>query len=116
MLKARSRAANIFGASRRCPGPATRAASAALPLRPTSRSVEGSVDRHRRKENHPLRSKGIKMCGRSQTVRDGPIRFGPALAMMIAIIAPGGAAHAAEDEFYRGKQIRLILSSGPGGV
>ncbi len=56
------------------------------------------------------------MCGRSQMVRDGPIRFGPALAMMIAIIAPGGAAHAAEDEFYRGKQIRLILSSGPGGV
>lgn len=52
-------------------------------------------------------------------VRNGPIvpRFvGPAFAIVIAIVAPGPAARAAEDDFYKGKQIRLIISSGPAGV
>ena len=52
-------------------------------------------------------------------VRNGPIaaRFaGPAFAIMIAIGASGGAAQAAEDDFYKGKQIRLVISSGPAGV
>lgn len=52
-------------------------------------------------------------------VRIGPIstRFaGPALALVIATVAPGRVTHAAEDDFYRGKQIRLIISSGPAGV
>src|SRR5437870_5186064 len=35
---------------------------------------------------------------------------------MIAIVAPGRAVHAAADDFYKGKQIRLIISSGPAGV
>jgi tripartite-type tricarboxylate transporter receptor subunit TctC len=51
--------------------------------------------------------------------RNGPIavRFaGPPLATIIAIVAPGGAAHTAEDDFYSGRQIRLIISSGPAGV
>jgi tripartite-type tricarboxylate transporter receptor subunit TctC len=52
-------------------------------------------------------------------VRNGPIavRFaGPALAITIAIIALGSAAHGAEDDFYKGRQIRLLISSGPAGV
>ena len=52
-------------------------------------------------------------------VRTGPIstRFaGPAFAIVIATVAHGRAAHAAEDDFYKGKQIRLIISSGPAGV
>jgi tripartite-type tricarboxylate transporter receptor subunit TctC len=41
---------------------------------------------------------------------------GPAFAIVIATGMPGRATHAAEDDFYRGKQIRLVISSGPGGV
>jgi tripartite-type tricarboxylate transporter receptor subunit TctC len=38
---------------------------------------------------------------------------GPVFATMIAVLAP---THAAGDDFYRGKQIRLVVSSGPAGV
>jgi len=41
---------------------------------------------------------------------------GPALAVLMAIIEPGRTADAAEDDFYKGKQIRLVLSSAAGGV
>jgi tripartite-type tricarboxylate transporter receptor subunit TctC len=41
---------------------------------------------------------------------------GAAVALSIAIVAPGRTAYAAEDEFYKGKQIRLVISSGAGGV
>jgi len=54
-----------------------------------------------------------------RVARDGPIavRFaGPPLATIIAIVAAGGAAHTAEDDFYSGRQLRLIISSGPAGV
>ncbi len=40
---------------------------------------------------------------------------GVAMAV-VAMNAMAMAVHAAEDEFYRGKQIRLIVSSGAGGV
>ncbi len=59
------------------------------------------------------------MCDRSLMVRNGPIvaRFaGPAFAIMIAIVASAKATQAAEDDFYKGKQIRLVISSGPAGV
>ena len=52
-------------------------------------------------------------------VRPGQSLLGspaPAFAIIIAIVAPGRAAHAADDDFYKGKQIRLLISSGPGGV
>jgi tripartite-type tricarboxylate transporter receptor subunit TctC len=41
---------------------------------------------------------------------------GPAVALLTAIVAPGRPAYAAEDDFYKGKQIRLVISSGAGGV
>jgi tripartite-type tricarboxylate transporter receptor subunit TctC len=52
-------------------------------------------------------------------LRSGPIvtRFaGYSFAIIIVIVAPGRAAHAADDDFYKGRQIRLVISSGPGGV
>ena len=36
--------------------------------------------------------------------------------IVIVTVAHGRVTHAAEDDFYRGKQDRLIISSGPGGV
>ena len=51
--------------------------------------------------------------------RSGPIvtRFaGSSFAIIIVIVASGRAAHAADDDFYKGRQIRLVISSGPGGV
>jgi len=49
---------------------------------------------------------------------NGPfaIRFAGPAAIMIAIVPLGCAAHAAEDDFYKGKQIRLVISSAPAGV
>jgi len=44
------------------------------------------------------------------------VRAGRALAIAIAIVGVSSVAHAAGDDFYRGKQIRLIISSGPAGV
>jgi tripartite-type tricarboxylate transporter receptor subunit TctC len=52
-------------------------------------------------------------------LRNGPIApqfAGLACAIVITSVAPDRAAHAAEDDFYKGKQIRLIVSSGPAGV
>jgi tripartite-type tricarboxylate transporter receptor subunit TctC len=52
-------------------------------------------------------------------VRSGAITTqvaGPAIAIIIAVVAPGRGACAAEDDFYRGRQIRLVLSTAPGGV
>jgi tripartite-type tricarboxylate transporter receptor subunit TctC len=40
----------------------------------------------------------------------------PAFANFAALLAIVGVAHAAEEDFYKGKQIRLIASTGPGGV
>jgi tripartite-type tricarboxylate transporter receptor subunit TctC len=37
-------------------------------------------------------------------------------AILTAIIAPSRAAYATEDDFYKGKQIRLVISSAAGGV
>src|SRR5262250_3242442 len=57
----------------------------------------------------------MRMCGTNV----GPIaaRFaGSGLAIAIAMGGLGHAASAAEDDFYKGKQIRLIISSGPAGV
>src|SRR5258708_29921172 len=39
-----------------------------------------------------------------------------AAAVLMAIVTPGRDACAAEDEFYKGKQIRLVISSAAGGV
>jgi tripartite-type tricarboxylate transporter receptor subunit TctC len=64
-------------------------------------------------------ARNAKMCEKSKMTRNGPIvtrLAGPAFAILLAVVAPGRAAHAAEDDFYKGKQIRLILSSGPAGV
>ena len=45
-----------------------------------------------------------------------PWLAGPAFAGIAAIAATGHPALAAENDFYSGKQIRLLVSSGPGGV
>ncbi len=41
---------------------------------------------------------------------------GPAVAILMAIVTPGRTADAAEDDFYQGRQIRLVVSSAAGGV
>jgi tripartite-type tricarboxylate transporter receptor subunit TctC len=41
---------------------------------------------------------------------------GAAAAVLAMLLAPDRAARAADDDFYRSKQIRLILSTAPGGV
>src|SRR5262245_63319081 len=35
---------------------------------------------------------------------------------MIASVAPDRAVHAAGDDFYKGKQLRLVVSTDPGGA
>src|SRR5262245_32865363 len=63
------------------------------------------------------RDKGCRM--RSRIVRSGAVIVrlaGRGLAILIAIIGLSYAANAGEEDFYRGKQIRLIISSGPAGV
>jgi tripartite-type tricarboxylate transporter receptor subunit TctC len=41
---------------------------------------------------------------------------GPFLALLTALVASGADSAAAADDFYSGRQIRLIVSSAPGGV
>jgi len=56
---------------------------------------------------------------RSEIVRSGAMvarLAGRGLAILVAMVALGPAADAGEEDFYRGKQIRLIISSGPAGV
>jgi hypothetical protein len=50
-------------------------------------------------------------------LRNGPIapKFaGLACAIVITSVAPDRAAHAGEEDFYKGKQLRLVVSTDPG--